>query len=196
MSHDGHVSGFHECFEESSLWILLQKRHSRWFVALLEQAFSVVVRHAFMVPNIVSAPQRGQARVEHGFFESQGLPNDLAAIYDWDSLLDPIAGLEDGGTLAWELDACDLPAPTPASTDQRETAAQCILAGSQDDRPLLTSSPKASAVVPDGIKKESNRLAQRKSRQKKQVFSLNDNIAAIKLPCPTTCNLSWFLTPG
>lgn len=100
-----------------------------------------------MAPNFVSVPTE-RLYVQQGIVSNHELPSDIAAVYDWDSLLEPVVGLEETGTLAWELESYDVPACTPVCHDQNEPAP-----------------PPPSRCA----KQEANRLAQRKSRKKKQV---------------------------
>ena len=100
-----------------------------------------------MAQTVAPVPKE-QLYVQQGITASHPLPTDIAAVYDWNSLLEPVIGFEETGTLAWELDSYVVPACTPVCLDQQE----------------LAPAPSARCA-----KQEANRLAQRKSRQKKQV---------------------------
>lgn len=105
----------------------------------------------------------GLEYVEQGITGRHDLPSDIVSAAEWDSLVEPLHYEEGMTFLAWEQIPGDLPALTPA--DLPGTAVQFDGFGAV----ASADGPQHQAELPDRRKQESNRLAQRKSRQKKQV---------------------------
>ena len=106
----------------------------------------------------------GLEYVEQGITGRHELPSDIISAAEWDSLVEPLADDEGMRCLAWEQTPGDLPALTPGDLPGIALHMDGLGAVASAEGPQ-----HQAAAVPDRRKQEINRLAQKKSRHKKQV---------------------------
>lgn len=106
----------------------------------------------------------GLACVDQGITESHDLPVDLLS--SWDHLVEPVNGEQELQQLAWEETPADLTPDPQHATGSVLSTADCTGHATAE---LAAGTQHEMQSVRGRRKQEINRLAQQRSRQKKQV---------------------------